>query len=121
MPNEPSVSEHPPPSRSPDQGRTICRGTRTNPDRAPQRLGLDAASIIQVFVNTMEPFTPWRAFATHVHREGVIMPNKRLPLAILTMALALPLLAACNTTAGAGQDISATGHAVTKAATNATP
>ena len=50
------------------------------------------------------------------------MSNKRLPLlAILTMALALPLLAACNTTAGAGQDISATGHAVTKAATNATP
>jgi len=46
----------------------------------------------------------------------------RVPaLAILTLALAVPLLAACNTTAGAGQDISATGHAVSKAATSATP
>jgi predicted small secreted protein len=42
-------------------------------------------------------------------------------LALLTMSLAMPLLAGCNTTAGAGQDISATGHAVTKAATSATP
>ncbi len=50
------------------------------------------------------------------------MSNKRFPvLAILTLALALPLLVACNTTAGAGEDISATGHAVSKAATSATP
>jgi predicted small secreted protein len=62
----------------------------------------------------------------NLHREGVIMSNTtivaRVPaLAILTLALAVPLLAACNTTAGAGQDISATGHAVSKAATSATP
>jgi predicted small secreted protein len=37
------------------------------------------------------------------------------------MSIAIPFLAGCNTTAGAGQDISATGHAVTKAATSATP
>ncbi len=54
------------------------------------------------------------------------MSNKRIParipaLAILAMAFTLPLLAACNTTAGAGEDISATGHAVSKAATSATP
>ncbi len=42
-------------------------------------------------------------------------------LAFLTLSLAIPFLAGCNTTAGAGQDISATGHAVTKAATSATP
>jgi predicted small secreted protein len=35
--------------------------------------------------------------------------------------LAAPLLGACHTTAGAGEDISATGHAIDKAATKATP
>ena len=40
-----------------------------------------------------------------------------LTLAIL--ACASPLLAACNTTAGAGQDLSAAGHAVTNAADRA--
>ncbi len=34
----------------------------------------------------------------------------------LLLALAAPLLAACNTTAGAGQDVSAAGHAVTNGA-----
>ena len=37
---------------------------------------------------------------------------------IVTLALATlaPLLAACNTTAGAGQDVSAAGRAVTRSA-----
>ena len=37
---------------------------------------------------------------------------------IVTLALATlaPVLAACNTTAGAGQDVSAAGHAVTRGA-----
>ena len=35
---------------------------------------------------------------------------------IVTLALAAPLLAACNTTAGAGQDVSAAGRAVTRSA-----
>ena len=34
----------------------------------------------------------------------------------LLMAAATPLLAACNTTAGVGQDVSATGRAVTRGA-----
>jgi entericidin B len=34
---------------------------------------------------------------------------------ILLMAIA-PMLGACNTTAGAGQDLSATGHAITNSA-----
>jgi predicted small secreted protein len=42
-------------------------------------------------------------------------------LTILALAVAVPLLSACNTTAGAGKDISATGQAIDKAATKATP
>ncbi len=61
----------------------------------------------------------------HTNRtSGVIMFRTRTHttfLAILTLALALPMLAACHTTAGAGQDISDTGHVINKAATNATP
>ena len=38
-----------------------------------------------------------------------------LSLAILLAALA-PMLAACNTAAGVGQDVSATGRAVTRGA-----
>jgi predicted small secreted protein len=37
-------------------------------------------------------------------------------LALVALACATSLLAACNTTAGAGQDISATGHAITNTA-----
>ncbi len=42
-------------------------------------------------------------------------------LAILVLTGALPLLAACHTTAGAGEDISAAGHAVTRGADKLTP
>jgi predicted small secreted protein len=42
-------------------------------------------------------------------------------LTILTLLAAVPLLSACHTTAGAGEDISATGQALNKAATKATP
>ncbi len=37
-------------------------------------------------------------------------------LAILTLVGAAGLLSACNTTAGAGQDIASTGHAITSGA-----
>lgn len=43
---------------------------------------------------------------------------------VLTLAMligAAPLLAACHTTAGAGQDISATGNALTNSADKHTP
>jgi len=36
--------------------------------------------------------------------------------AALLLVLASPLLAACNTTAGAGEDVSATGRALTRGA-----
>ena len=42
-------------------------------------------------------------------------------LAILTLLASLPLLGACNTTAGAGQDISNTGQVITKDAKKLTP
>ena len=45
---------------------------------------------------------------------------RRAPARVLLLALALaalaPTLSACNTTAGAGQDLSATGRAVTNGA-----
>jgi predicted small secreted protein len=37
-------------------------------------------------------------------------------LAIITLIASAGLLSACNTTAGAGQDVSATGHAITNTA-----
>jgi predicted small secreted protein len=41
--------------------------------------------------------------------------------AILILIGAIPLLGACHTTAGAGEDISATGHAITHSADKNTP
>jgi predicted small secreted protein len=42
-------------------------------------------------------------------------------LTMLFLVAVVPLLSACHTTAGAGQDISATGQAIDKAAKKATP
>jgi len=42
-------------------------------------------------------------------------------LALLALVGAMPLLSACHTTAGAGEDISATGQAIDRAAKKATP
>lgn len=44
-----------------------------------------------------------------------------LLLTLLTLFCAAPLLAACHTTAGAGQDISNTGQAIKKSAQQNTP
>lgn len=41
--------------------------------------------------------------------------------ALLALMSAAPLLAACHTTAGAGEDISKTGQAIEKTADKATP
>ena len=40
----------------------------------------------------------------------------RAVVVALLLGAALPLLSACNTTAGAGQDVSATGQAITRGA-----
>ena len=41
---------------------------------------------------------------------------RKFVLIALLLSAAAPLLAACNTTAGVGQDVSATGRAVTRGA-----
>lgn len=41
---------------------------------------------------------------------------RKLIIAAVLLSVATPLLTACNTTAGAGQDLSATGRAVTRGA-----
>jgi entericidin B len=47
--------------------------------------------------------------------------NASITLALLLLIATAPLLGACNTTAGAGQDISATGHAITNSADKLKP
>lgn len=47
--------------------------------------------------------------------------NFGLALTLLALLGTAPLLSACHTTAGAGQDISASGHAITNTAHKATP
>jgi predicted small secreted protein len=47
--------------------------------------------------------------------------NLSIALTLLALVGAVPLLGACHTTAGAGQDLSATGHAVTHSAPKNTP
>jgi predicted small secreted protein len=44
-----------------------------------------------------------------------------LALTLLVLIGATPLLGACHTTAGAGEDLSATGHVITHSADKATP
>ena len=49
-----------------------------------------------------------------MNNKGVI----RALVVALVMAAAAPLLSACNTVSGAGQDVSATGNAVSRGATD---
>jgi predicted small secreted protein len=47
--------------------------------------------------------------------------NLSIALTLLVLFGAAPLLGACHTTAGAGEDISATGHVLTHSAQKNTP
>ncbi|HVB68111.1 MAG TPA: entericidin A/B family lipoprotein [Acetobacteraceae bacterium] len=47
--------------------------------------------------------------------------NFTIALTLLVLIGVIPLLGACHTTAGAGRDISATGHAITGSANKNTP
>jgi predicted small secreted protein len=55
--------------------------------------------------------------------EGVATMRKYLSVArvLLALAGAAPLLGACHTTAGLGEDLSATGHAISNEAKKVTP
>jgi predicted small secreted protein len=67
---------------------------------------------------------PGRMPPDHACTHGrIIIMRKNLSIALTFLALvgAVPLLAACHTTAGAGEDISATGHALTHSAEKNTP
>ncbi len=44
-----------------------------------------------------------------------------LVLSLLALTVAVPLLGACHTTAGVGEDVSAAGHAVSSEAKKLTP
>ncbi len=46
--------------------------------------------------------------------------NLSIALTLFVLLAAAPLLGACHTTAGAGQDISATGHVITNSAETTT-
>ncbi len=47
--------------------------------------------------------------------------NLTIALSLLALVGVAPLLGACHTTAGIGEDVSATGHAVTHSADKNTP
>jgi len=47
--------------------------------------------------------------------------NISIVLSLLLLIAAMPLLGACHTTAGAGEDLSSAGHAVTHSAERNTP
>jgi predicted small secreted protein len=54
-------------------------------------------------------------------RNITMRKNFSIALTLLALAGAAPLLGACHTTAGAGQDISASGHVLTNSAQKNTP
>jgi predicted small secreted protein len=59
---------------------------------------------------------------TKPHKRIISMRMKlSIALTLLVLIGAAPLLGACHTTAGAGEDISSTGHAITHSAEKNTP
>ena len=57
----------------------------------------------------------------HTEKDFSMYKKFILALAVLSVFAVAPLLSACHTTAGAGQDISATGKAIEKSAKQNTP
>jgi entericidin B len=67
---------------------------------------------------------PERAIADHPDRHGRTMTMRNtlsIALTLLMLIVSVPLLGACHATAGAGEDISATGNALTNSAEKHTP
>jgi predicted small secreted protein len=54
-------------------------------------------------------------------KDSTMYKRLIVTLATLSLVAAMPLLSACHTTAGAGQDISATGNVIEKSAKQNTP
>jgi predicted small secreted protein len=53
--------------------------------------------------------------------SNIMRKNTSLALALLALIGLAPMLGACHTTAGVGQDLSAGGHAITNSADKHTP
>jgi predicted small secreted protein len=54
-------------------------------------------------------------------KDSTMYRSLMVALTVLLLTTAAPLLSACHTTAGAGEDISAAGHAITNSADRHTP
>ena len=57
----------------------------------------------------------------HTEKDSSMYKKFILALAVLSVVAVAPLLSACHTTAGAGEDISATGKALENSAKKNTP
>jgi predicted small secreted protein len=67
--------------------------------------------------------SPESNFSRFKERTRNIIMRKNLSIALALLALVgiAPMLGACHTTAGAGEDLSAGGHAITNSAEKHTP
>lgn len=64
----------------------------------------------------------WTPDHTEIHERIITMcTTLSIALALFVLIGAAPLLGACHATAGAGEDLSATGHALTHSADKNTP
>jgi len=88
----------------------MARGIATQPDQS--RRGQNSGGRQPSGLHTIRSSTS---------RIIIMRTNLAIALTFLALLAAAPLLAACHTTAGAGQDISATGHVLTHSAEKATP
>ena len=62
-----------------------------------------------------------KASGTTITQEHTMRKKLSIAVTFLLLISTAPLLGACHTTAGAGEDISATGHALTNSADKHTP
>jgi predicted small secreted protein len=73
-------------------------------------------------VNTLSRLTLMSGLRiTCIHEWIINMRTFSIALALFVLIGAIPLLGACHTTAGAGEDLSATGHVITHSADKNTP
>ena len=94
-------------------------------DRMPSKLTVEAVALavsMLVAFRARIPGAEWLrrleiSAASFARRKALVC----ISLALLVLIGTMPLLGACHTTAGAGEDLSATGHAITHSADKNTP
>ncbi len=72
-------------------------------------------------MTTMKSRTAVEQVDSSAWKECLMRRYFSIALSMLALAVASPLLGACHTTAGVGEDVSAAGHAVTGEAKKLTP